>query len=1035
VKRQLNEREAEMKEIIVELRRFWEAVIQKDVTNFCEEAAKLLKRMDVFDDEMRFLTDDFPNCPDVWGLYQKFLAEVRLNEQAAAEARTRCEQLRRKISVQEDIAAINAKIFYPNITPFVVNSRPMILRRGTVDTLSTDDFVLPADDREDKLLLNAVRDLTERSRLGGIWIPALFVLFGALAVIGFFSWMVKDTEQDFTGKLRNSLSFLVSLRLMGSRLSRLQVLLTGYPVYIEDWKNKTPENRMEFAQQLYKRNLTSVFDVGESMIRTEVESIEKLISEVYDMLPVMVETGHYVADIKNRMTGKLPVFGKSLREILDELLEHSRALSNSTLSPSQYYDDALYQELMNVMMPVVHTAVTDICDIGEEYAVASYDDRFETLNEVGVAFIVIVLLLVCLPFIFGLFSLQMQEDAIANSFANFPNSAIRAMITKYGLQAAEGKDGAHLAQVIVSKSGVLGVNWWLLIAFVFSFAPMVVCGLIIVYSTKDFVGEVQTISNVVLICQKPFSELFLAFDHCLCIFICDNFSIGCNNRSDHVTEGNRLAAEAEANLNEAMWGKYTVDFVGHSVDNLGNMVPADFGWDSPVSVFEILSTVNLSWALDLVVYHTRSLVNTNFSLSYTEEFMSLWYWHGQYAWPNLISKYSSLVTDSAYEAVDLRIWTGGLVLIIGIVFQILICGVLLLFLWSRRRQIRRCIWLYYYIPPDVLLQNANAVSLLEQRQSMIESPKASFEEADTIIERLSQGVVATDRKMVIKGYNRAFTGVVRTEQQLYDRSLIDMLERLPGDHSWPDFIQRVNEALQGKYDPQFSMQLSARLMDGTVVSLYSNVICLVGHRAAREEDDSELIDGVVVFFDDCTREFEEQQEVIEEQRELTEMLESVIPSSVLKDILGGFSSICFVSHDVSVGHIRVNSVKSDLVEEVDVFTVYHTVFSELERLLKKYDYLTMVRTTFDTFTFCGGLFSQVTSPARYADQAVRYALDVMGVILVLEKRLGNQRLEVSVGINFGGPVTAGIISLSRPEFQVMGPVLEIAYQILDNAMP
>jgi class 3 adenylate cyclase len=52
----------------------------------------------------------------------------------------------------------------------------------------------------------------------------------------------------------------------------------------------------------------------------------------------------------------------------------------------------------------------------------------------------------------------------------------------------------------------------------------------------------------------------------------------------------------------------------------------------------------------------------------------------------------------------------------------------------------------------------------------------------------------------------------------------------------------------------------------------------------------------------------------------------------------------------------------------------------------------------------------------------------------LEKRLG-ENFEVFIGIHVGGPVAAGVMSILRPVFQMVGPVFDVALQIMESGLP
>ena len=126
------------------------------------------------------------------------------------------------------------------------------------------------------------------------------------------------------------------------------------------------------------------------------------------------------------------------------------------------------------------------------------------------------------------------------------------------------------------------------------------------------------------------------------------------------------------------------------------------------------------------------------------------------------------------------------------------------------------------------------------------------------------------------------TGPLKLTKQdnILGKSMIDILRRRNDDHSWPDMIQNISDCLAGRASPQFSMKVSADVINGGTVHLYCNVICMNATQVTLEGEHT-LIEKVAIIFDDCTESVSRQEILDEEQRRINVMLLRVLPEKVL----------------------------------------------------------------------------------------------------------------------------------------------------------
>jgi class 3 adenylate cyclase len=77
------------------------------------------------------------------------------------------------------------------------------------------------------------------------------------------------------------------------------------------------------------------------------------------------------------------------------------------------------------------------------------------------------------------------------------------------------------------------------------------------------------------------------------------------------------------------------------------------------------------------------------------------------------------------------------------------------------------------------------------------------------------------------------------------------------------------------------------------------------------------------------------------------------------------------------------------------------------------------------FMCAAGLFDLEVDPPEHAEQSVRFAIECIRSLEESNAVLGS-RLVVRVGINTGGPITAGVLGTTRPTFDILGDAINIA---------
>ena len=91
---------------------------------------------------------------------------------------------------------------------------------------------------------------------------------------------------------------------------------------------------------------------------------------------------------------------------------------------------------------------------------------------------------------------------------------------------------------------------------------------------------------------------------------------------------------------------------------------------------------------------------------------------------------------------------------------------------------------------------------------------------------------------------------------------------------------------------------------------------------------------------------------------------------------------------VTIGQIRVTTTKQFDETTDEAFLFYNEIFTRFDQEIKSFEMLTKVRTFAHTYTYVGGLFSEVNKPERHAEEAIRFILALLKLQPELSEKYG-----------------------------------------------
>lgn len=1049
LKKEIDQLKTKVDILMALIRRFWENILQKNVSSVWDDSAKINHHIEELDSTFCQLVDDYPNNPDVIDLYLEFAKKVHHSYDKIKGIEGQLELVKKFGRIRSDLPLAIAIQVYPNLQQY---TQEMMERPRTDEEEEQQDKKVDEEQDDKRQLEFAIQDLTKHSKLGQVWIGFGFTLIMTCLSIGLFVNYHVSYQSKFLSKQEIALNFISYVSKLEYEINNLRLILTTYPIFHQaNVPFDNIDNLMNIiAPNLYtKLHVLPKWIIKEETINYHVSLAKQQMSNMLKVLSQLDQSNEDVKAINRIVSEDIIVDNKNLKLILNQMVLDATSLASETVTtPYNFYNTPEFVRFSNYFYNQ-QDPIDKIPQISMNYAESDFESSFTSLNENMVLAVMMTLVLVTLPFMLQLFQLQIQADAITDSFTFFPNTEIRNIINTYGSSVSKFEDDiTHVAQLSRGSSNKMIENIKLAITFAISFVPMTVCCLFLYYSAQSFISTSETNAKIIYQLVQPFGQLVDSMTGVVKIYDIDqdgpSYGAGAAAlRATLLNHSNTTLGQAIFDMNEAIWGPYSSSNEYYQIGGskvylftkelpiVGTELP------SPRSTFEKVATFDIPQLTDLISMYMRSLfADTIAPIPPSDElFLNLLFYYSNFSRTERNEIYFAVIEEVCFDSIQSFKNNANINLIVAIVIQIFAAILLMLYMWDRHSTIRNALRFYYFISPEVITTNHNAMVLIESGKNSQDEVKSSFANADLILSKIGQGVALTDRDLIITDYNPAFLRILHISDSVnvVGKPLTELISRDSQDHSFSDFVQNLKEALVGKYPPDFSQNVTARLPSDKVVHFFVNTVCLTAHRAATEGDHAE-IERIAMLFDDCTEIFMREQMLEQEQQQIKAMLAKVMPEPIINDLENGDDTISFVVQSVSIGQVRVGTPKKWDYSTNEPFNFFSSVFQEFDKIIKDYDLLCKARTFAHTYTYTGGLFSQMNKPDKHADQVVRFAIQLLKKVPELSKKLGVD-IELTIGVHTGGPVIAGVMSLKRPNFQLIGPVMEYAAQMKATGVP
>jgi class 3 adenylate cyclase len=175
-----------------------------------------------------------------------------------------------------------------------------------------------------------------------------------------------------------------------------------------------------------------------------------------------------------------------------------------------------------------------------------------------------------------------------------------------------------------------------------------------------------------------------------------------------------------------------------------------------------------------------------------------------------------------------------------------------------------------------------------------------------------------------------------------------------------------------------------------------------------------------------------------ERAKSDQMLKSILPPALVPRVQAGEKNISFAVSSATVVFMDIVSFTpwcgSSTAEKV--MTTLNALFKKFDSNCARQSTMTRIKCIGDCYVAAGGVFCEVNQPTEHAKQVVQFGLDSLYSVHELNAEL-NEKLQIRVGINTGGPIVAGVLGggAAKPTFEILGPSINMAQQMEHNGLP
>jgi class 3 adenylate cyclase/PAS domain-containing protein len=313
---------------------------------------------------------------------------------------------------------------------------------------------------------------------------------------------------------------------------------------------------------------------------------------------------------------------------------------------------------------------------------------------------------------------------------------------------------------------------------------------------------------------------------------------------------------------------------------------------------------------------------------------------------------------------------------------------------------------------------------------------------EKMLQALPDPIIVVDHACVIQTANESSAALLRPGDvvgaNLFDVMAIDLHEwapkKQPGELRCfrdlvTNFVFNEDAALQNQ---ELSGELGKRTYWWSLTALR---ICNDenGDLTAAQEG----ADAFALSFLDIGEQVGQQKLLEEETEKHRSIISQILPPQIADQLLKDRRSVSKTVEKVAVAFCDIVSFTSWCggTSAENVVKALNLMFKTFDEKLARYEEtMTKIKCIGDCYMSAAGVFYEGADPAIVPLEMLRFCLDCIAGIRFVNAELG-LTLRVRIGIAYGGPISAGVLGLHKPVFDIFGETVNDAQMMESSGEP
>ena len=195
-------------------------------------------------------------------------------------------------------------------------------------------------------------------------------------------------------------------------------------------------------------------------------------------------------------------------------------------------------------------------------------------------------------------------------------------------------------------------------------------------------------------------------------------------------------------------------------------------------------------------------------------------------------------------------------------------------------------------------------------------------------------------------------------------------------------------------------------------------------------------ENFALIFRDIGEEIRQQNLLEEETEKHMSIVKQILPPEIAARLLNEQRSISMTVEKVAISFCDIVEFTPWCASQTPEFVVnaLNCMFKKFDDLCTRYSQVTKIKCIGDCYMSAAGVFAHGVDPSVAAHQMILFCLDSIEGIKAVNKVL-NTSLRVRIGIAYGGPISAGVMGIHKPVFDIWGETVNDAQAMESSGEP